>query len=91
MQPASHSDGSTFSLRFDFGEDPGLGIAAIGVEAVELLGERTGALRISGGEHLDDLGGNVHASGGVDARGEAKGDIGGSQRAFGGIEFGKLE
>ncbi len=44
---------------------------------VELFGEGAGAGGVAGEEELDDVGGDVHAAGGVDAGGEAEADLGG--------------
>jgi len=53
----------------------GLDVAALAVEAIELGGKIGSAMGVARGEKLDDVGGNVHAAGGVDARGEAEGDV----------------
>ena len=66
-------------------EGAGLGGAAVGVEAVELFGERLCAVRLARGEEFDDVGGDVHAAGGVDARGDAEADVDGGESAVRGI------
>ena len=66
------------------------GVAAVLIELLQLLRDGEGALRILGGEELDDFGGDVHASGGIDARGEAEAYVDGSELALVGIELGYL-
>jgi hypothetical protein len=48
-------------------EGASFGVAAGGVEGVELFGEGLGADGVAGEEEFDDVGGDVHAAGGVDA------------------------
>ena len=72
----------------DRGERGGFSVAAFAVEAFELGGEFVGAGCVAGGEELDDFGGDVHAAGGVDARGEAEGDVEAGDLLGGGIERG---
>ena len=74
---------------FDGGERGGFGVAALAVEALELGGQLGGAVRVARGEELDDLGGDVHAAGGVDARREAEGDVEAGELLGGGIERGR--
>ena len=73
---------------FDDAESGGFGVAAFAVEALEFGGEFDGAVRVAGGEELDDFGGDVHAAGGVDARGEAEGDVEAGDLFGGGVEGG---
>ena len=47
------------------------------IEAVEFLGERLRAAGVAREEELDDVAGDVHAAGGVDARGDAEAYFGG--------------
>ena len=61
-------------LRLGLEEDPRLGVAALGVGVVELVGDRRGALGIVGEHQLEPRVGAVQAPGGVDARREAKAD-----------------
>ena len=51
------------------------------IEAVEFFGQGAGAGGVAGEEHLDDVAGDVHAAGGVDARGDAEAYFGGGGRA----------
>ena len=62
-------------------EDPRLGVAALGVGVVELVGDRRGALGVVGEHELEPGVGAVQAPGGVDARGEAKADRARVERA----------
>ena len=73
---------------FDDGERGGFDVAALAIEALEFRGELDGAVRIARGKELDDVGGNVHAAGSVDARSEAKGDIEAGELLGGGVERG---
>ena len=73
----------------DGGEGVGFGGAAVLVEAVELFGEELGVGWVAGEKELDDVGGDVHAAGGVDAGGYAEADFGGGWRAVEG-ELGDL-
>ena len=61
-------------LRLGLEQDPGLGVAALGVGVVELVGDRRGALGVVGEHELEPGVGAVQAPGGVDARREAKAD-----------------
>ena len=74
--------------RLDGGECAGFGFAAFAIEAFELVGEFGGAGGVAGAEELDDVGGHVHAAGGVDARREAEGDVEAGERLGCGIELG---
>ncbi len=69
-------------------ERGGFDVAALAVEALEFGGELGGAVRVARGEKLDDVGGDVHAAGGVDARRKAEGDIEAGELFGGGIERG---
>ena len=73
---------------FDHAEGGGFGVAAFAIEAFELGGKFDGAVRVAGGEELDDFRGDVHAAGGVDARGEAEGYVEASDLFGGGVEGG---
>ena len=84
----SVSDGET---GFDGRERDGFDIAALAVETLELGGELSGAVRVARGEELDDVGGDIHAAGGVDARREAEGDIEAGELLAGRIERGRGE
>src|SRR5271154_5338545 len=84
-------DGIVLQTSFNFREDGRLGIPAVGVQAVELFRELAGALRISGGKHLNDFRGNVHASGGIDTWREAEGNVGRSEATLRWIELGKAQ
>ncbi len=46
---------------------------------------------IAGAEQLDDLGGNVHASGGVDAGSKPEGDVEAGEGPGGRIKLGRGE
>ena len=72
----------------DGGERGGLDVAALAVEAIELGGKIGSAMGVARGEKLDDVGGDVHAAGGVDARGEAEGDVEAGELLRGGVECG---
>ncbi len=68
-------------LELDGFKGGGFGGAAVLVEGVELVGELVGAGGVAGEEELDDVGGDVHAAGGVDAGCEAEADLGGGWAA----------
>src|SRR6185312_14454659 len=53
----------------DFGEGGGFGVAAFGIQPLQLFRNSGGSLRVFGGEKLNNFGGDIHASGGVDAGG----------------------
>src|SRR5258706_9050210 len=72
------------------GKDFPLGVLAVSVELVEASGDVAGLRGILGGEEIDDAAGHVHASGGIDARADAKADVGGGERAFA-VELGDFE
>ena len=76
---------------FDCGERGSFGLAALAIEQLEIGGEfeRTGA--VARGKELNDLRGDVHAAGGVDARGQAEGDVEAGERLGCGIERGHLK
>ena len=74
---------------FDGGERGGFHVAALAVEALEFGGELGGAVRVARGKELDDVGGHVHAAGGVDARREAEGDVEAGELFGCGIERGR--
>ena len=78
------------SARRDFNgaERGGFRVAAFAVEAFELGSEFVGASGSRVVEELDDFGGDVHAAGGVDARGEAESDIKAGDLFCGGVERG---
>ena len=80
--------GVGFEAGFDGGERGGFHIAAFAVQAFQFGGQLGGAVRVARREKLDDVGGNVHAAGGVDARREAKGDIVAGELFGGGVERG---
>ncbi len=65
------------------------GVAAVFVEVVELLSESAAERGVAGEEHRDDVGGDVHAACGIDARSEAEGDVSAGDRA-GAIELGEV-
>ena len=69
------SSASVSEAGFNRGERGGLGVAALAVQAFELGGQFAARAAIAGVEELDDLGGHVHAAGGVDARRQAEGDV----------------
>src|SRR6188472_1617706 len=71
----------------DLGEHGLLSGAALGIQLIELVGERAGAFDVARGEELDDFGGDVHAASGVDARADAEANIAGSERATCGVEL----
>jgi hypothetical protein len=73
---------------FDDGQGNGLGIATFLVEALELGGQFGGADGVARGKKLDNIGGHVHAAGGVDARGEPEGDVEAGELLVGGVEPG---
>ena len=50
-----------------------------------------GADGIARGEELDDLGGDIHAAGGVDARADAEADVSGGERTTRGVELRYVE
>ena len=75
-----------FELGFDRLEGLGFGGAALVVEAVEFFCELGCAGRVFCEEEFDDVAGDVHAAGGVDAWGEAEADFGGG----GGAVYGDL-
>ena len=58
-------------------EGVALGGATCLIEVIEFAGEFGGAIRGSGEEELDDVGGDIHATGGVDAGRDAEADLGG--------------
>ena len=60
---------------FDGGERGGFHVAALAIEPFQLVRQLRGAMRIARGEKLDDVGGHVHAAGGIDARRKAEGDV----------------
>ena len=72
----------------DDAESGGFSVASLAIEALEFCGEFGGAVRVASGEELDDFGGDVHAAGGVDARGEAEGDVEAGDLLGGGVERG---
>ena len=76
MQKASAKLGSV-EARHDFGQHGCFRGAAFLVEPFELGGKIAGARGVAGGEELDDLGGNIHATCSVDARSEAEADVDG--------------
>ena len=76
-------------MGLDGAEGLGFRGAAVVVEAVEFFGEDFGCFGVFGEEHLDDVGGDVHAAGGVDAGSEAEADVGGGDGA-GGVDLGEL-
>ena len=61
-------------LRLGLEQDPRLGVAALGVGPVELVGDRRRALGIVGEHQLEPRVGAIQAPGGVDARREAEAD-----------------
>ena len=75
-----------FDAGFDVAEGFGFDGAAVVVEAVEFFGEEAGGGGVAGEEHFDDVGGDVHAAGGVDAGGEAEADVGGGD-GEGGVDL----
>ena len=62
-------------------DDALLFLLAVAVELVQLQRHLGGPGAVLFGEQLDDALGDVHASGGVQARGDAKGDVAGTERA----------
>ena len=71
------------SRALSFGGSAGL------IEGVELHGQCLRAAGVAGEEEFDDVGGDVHAAGGVDAGGYAEADFGGGGRAVQ-RDFGEL-
>jgi hypothetical protein len=65
-----------------------LGVTAVAIETLQLVGELGGAGSVTGAEQFNDVGGNVHAAGGVDAGREAEGDIEAGDRLGCRIELG---
>src|ERR1022692_3005303 len=59
------------ALLHDLLRDFRLRLLALAIQRVQLLGQRTRALRIAGQEHLDHGVGRIHAPGGVNARRDA--------------------
>ena len=88
---ATSEVGAGGKADLDGGERGSFGIATLAVEALEFGGKHGGACRIAGCEEFDDLGGNVHAAGGIDARCETEGDIEAGELFGGGIESGDGE
>src|SRR5690348_5030351 len=78
-------------LSEDFGECGGFCVAAPGIQPLQLFRNVGGALRVFGGEQLNNFGGDVHAPGGVDAGGEAKAYVDWRKVALRGIELCDLE
>ena len=78
-----------FEAGFDFAEGFGFGGAAVVVEPVEFFGEGAGKGGVAGEKHFDDVGGDVHAAGGVDARSDAEADVEGGDGA-GEVDVGEL-
>jgi hypothetical protein len=76
-------------LRLGVEEDPRLGMAALGVGPVELVGDRRGALGVVGEHELEPRVGAIQAARGVDARREAKADGARVDRA--GIDLGHAQ
>uniref|UniRef100_E6QIG2 Uncharacterized protein n=1 Tax=mine drainage metagenome TaxID=410659 RepID=E6QIG2_9ZZZZ len=67
------------------------GGAALGVELFKFLSEGCGARLVACGEEFDNLGSNVHAPGGVDARAEAEAEVEAGELTGLGIERGGSE
>ena len=74
-EPVGCNFGVGAETGFDDGERSGLDVAAFAIEALQLCGQLDGTVGVARRKKLDDVGRDVHAAGGVDARGEAKGDI----------------
>ncbi len=67
--------------RLGLPADPLLDRAAVGVDGIELGGDRLSALRILGQQQLQPRVGAPHAAGGVDPRRQPEGQAGGVERA----------
>ena len=61
-------------LRLDLLQDAGFHVAAVGVQVVQLLRECAAFFGVAGQQHAHHVGGDIHASRGVDARRNAKGN-----------------
>src|SRR5580698_10415135 len=55
-------------------------LLALGVQLIELGRDLAGACGILRAEEFDDIGSNVHATGGIDSGSDAKSDFAGSKR-----------
>ena len=75
----------------DLGKNRGLGGATFGVELIKLHCQLACAVGVTCGEELDDIGSDIHAAGGVDARADAKADVGCCQTALRRIQLGNRE
>jgi hypothetical protein len=73
---------SLADLRLGLEEDPRLGVAALGVGPIELLGDRGGARGVVGEDELEPGVGSVEAPGRVDPRRQAKADRPRIERAW---------
>ena len=81
MQKASRSAGSSSNAGVDGLQDAALFLLAFGVELIELVGNLASAGRIFHAEEFDDVAGNIHAAGGIDARRDAESDFARSERS----------
>ena len=68
-------------MRIDGLQDAALFFLPFAVELVESAGDLAGSRGIFHAEEFDDVAGNVHAAGGVDARRDAKGNFAGGERS----------
>src|SRR5262249_54058686 len=64
-------------LVLNLADDPGLFRLTLQVELVELCSNLAAALAVLGRKKFDDVTGHIHASGGVDARADAKPNVAG--------------
>src|SRR5437588_11863290 len=74
--------GITGDALVDGTQNAALLLLALGIQSIELTGQKTGAVQIFRVEEIDHVASDVHAAGGIDAGRDAERNFGGSWRTL---------